>query len=81
MIIIRTDLDDLFFVMGEEQGDYNRIYKHILSTKRDYCFDKRIPLRKKYQIISNELSVREAADFSKGKRVAELEALCSDRCF
>ncbi len=58
----KIDLDDIYFVIGEEEKDYFRIYKHVLSTERDYCFDKTISLSKKDFVAARKTSVIQMLD-------------------
>ena len=53
----KIDLDDIFFIIGEVENDYIRIYKHVLSTERDFCFHKQINLAKKDFVAARKTSV------------------------
>lgn len=58
----KIEIDDIYFVIGKLEGNYIKIYKNVLSTSRNYCFDKELSVTKKDFVASRRTSILQMLD-------------------
>ena len=58
----KIEIDEIIFVIGEEDEGYRKIYANVLGTERDYCFDQKIKLSKKDFIAARKTSILKMMD-------------------
>ena len=54
----KIDIDEIIFVIGEEDEGYSRIYANVLGTERDYCFDQKIKFHRQFKITCREIIIQ-----------------------
>ncbi len=60
--LYRIEDESITFIIGKEEGGYNRLYAEVLGTQRDYCFNKEIKLSKKDFVAARKTSVIKMLD-------------------